>query len=422
MSSIKHLRTTLSNDLTLVTIEVPGAKSVMIQFAGKAGTRYNPEDKEGLAHFLEHILIKKTKKYPSDAKLAYALESFGGWKNGWTAQEDLVVWVNCASKHLKKATAILAEMIFNPLIDEAGVNAERKVIEKEIARRNSQPEDLLWELTAQIFFPDSSLQFSVLGTETSLKQVDKKDLEDFWQKNLVSQDSVLIIGSPFDSKTVKALAEETFGKEKLNPPKKVPIFKYQRKESFILKYFNLPQTACQLNFRLDKEDFDELPPLAVLQDLLVAGWASRFSQRLRVKESLVYNWRANTNLFLDTRELSFHLATGKENFYRLIKILSEELRKIRDQKITESELKRVKGYREGRLLANTETPADYVQWYDYRELLWPKESESIEEWIAKIKKVTAKQVQEVAQKYFRPDNWYLAVAGDVEKEKIKVEL
>src|SRR5260221_4061597 len=87
---VKKTRVKLSNGLNLLVIEIPDSKSLVTSFWTKAGARVDPEGKTGMAHFMEHLLIKKTKSYPSDIELAKVLEKVGAFKNGTTNKD----WMN----------------------------------------------------------------------------------------------------------------------------------------------------------------------------------------------------------------------------------------------------------------------------------------------------------------------------------------
>lgn len=159
---INKTRTDLSNGLPLVVIEVPGLESAVVSCWTKAGSRFNPEGKEGLAHFLEHVVLKKTKKHNTDLKLANYLETKGIWKNGWTHKDYVFYEITSPAKNIKYAIDILSQMILDPLIDDKAVAQEREIIKKEIVRKASQPDLLIWDTWYKVFFQGTSLEYSNL--------------------------------------------------------------------------------------------------------------------------------------------------------------------------------------------------------------------------------------------------------------------
>ncbi|MBI3443390.1 insulinase family protein [Candidatus Woesebacteria bacterium] len=411
---MKKTRTKLSNGLTVVIIEVPGSKSSVVSFLAKAGTRYNPKGKEGLAHFLEHIILKKTKDYPSELKLAEALETKGAFKNAWTNRENVNIMIQSSAKKLPTSLDILSGMIFHPLIDKVSVNAERGVIEKEQIKINSNPETKVRDLWYKIFFKGSPLEFSNLGTDTSINNIDKDSLLEFWGKYYKTQSSLLFISGRVDTDKTYNLAEKTFGYQILAKNTRAPLFEYEVNKHIVIERRKDKQTSMQLSFRLNKDLVDDLYPLRLLRAIMVAGWSSRISQTLR-KEGLIYNWEGRVNRFLDTGAFAIKLSTAKDKFRRMLNILNEELLKIRIHKVSQKELLRVKGFLEGFLLSRVETSVDFHNWFAEDELLWPESVDNFEKYVRKIKNVTPEKILDIAKKYIRDDNWQIAIVGDIEE-------
>lgn len=418
---VKRTRTTLSNGLPLVVIEVPGSKSAVVSFWTKAGTRLNPKGKEGLAHFLEHVLLKKTRRYPTDQKLAEILERVGAWKNGLTHRDYINFSISAPAKALDIGVGVLSEMIFGPLIDKKGVNKEREVIRKEQIRKDSSPEDLVWDVWHKVFFKGSSLEYSSLGTATSIYKVKEGDLRNFWERYFKTKNSLLVVSGGVDIKEVKTIAEKYFGEEKLKVSYKIPVYKYKNQERVKIEKKELPQATMLMSFRFNhtREDFY---PLIILRGILFAGWSGRIPQRLRVKEGLIYSWEGILQRYVDTSAFNIILSTDKRKFGNMVSILSEELNKLKRGELDLKDLVRLKGYIEGSLITSVETSEDYHNWYAKNELFWPEDVESVEERIENIKKVTSKEVFEVANKYLTKDNWQMAVVGDVKEKDFSVEL
>jgi len=409
---IKKTYTKLTNGLPLLIIEIPHAKSCAVTYWSKAGTRFNPEGKEGLAHFLEHLLLKKTKKYDSNEKLARVLESVGASTNGWTGREGLTLYVNCATKDFERSISVLSEMVRNPLIDKDSILSERKVIEKEIARKQSRPDDLIWELWFKLFFNNSPLEHPNLGTKESINKLIRSDFINYWKNDFRTKDSLLAIAGGIKFKDVLSKANKYFSKDKLKE-KKVPTFNYKKGKSLIIKKMDLPQSSLLISFRtfggpISKETY----PLIMLRIIIGSGWSSRITQRLRIKESLIYGWGTNIARYYDTGSYTIRMGTEKNKIPKLTSILGEELRKIIKEGITEDELKLYKGYITGSMLAGMQTPWDYLNYYAADELYDPGTIESVEERVKNINKITRSQVNDVARKYLREDNWYMALVGD----------
>lgn len=420
---VKKTRTILSNGLPLVVIEIPDSKSLVTSFWTKAGSRLDPEGKAGLAHFIEHLLIKKCEKYPADVKLARVLEKVGAFKNGTTSKDWLNLNISSAAKDMELTTRILSEMIYRPLMEIDGFDAERKVIFEEQAKTDTSPQELMWKLFTKVFFAPSPLKQPVVGTKESLETIKLGDATSFWNTLVLSKDAILMLAGGIRAGDAKTAAEKYFGTQTLKKAISIPNYQYRGKERISLEKRLLPQVNSVLGFRtFGGFPTQETYPLFVLRVILAGNWSSRIVQRLRVKESLIYGWGAQVMRLLDTGMFTLQLATSKKNFQKVISILGEELVKLKEEGISQKELSLAKGYIEGSESSGIETSWDYTDWYAYDELFWPEKVESVEERIANIQKVTKEEVELVAKKYLTKENWYMGVTGDIKEKEIKLEL
>ncbi|MFC1710394.1 M16 family metallopeptidase [Patescibacteria group bacterium] len=419
---VKKTYTKLSNGLPFLFIEIPHTKSSAVSYWSKGGNRFNPKGKEGLAHLLEHLLLIKTKKYNTKAKLATKLESMGAFHNGFTGPSHIVFTIDCAAKDTEIVTGVLDDIVNNPFIDEKGIRSERKVIEKEIARSKSSPGSVAYDKWAEIFLGNSPLQHSTLGTKKSLSKLSIDDCKNHWKKEVINNESMLAISAGKKFEDIIDVAEKTFGQVKLHS-QTIPRFMYISSKDKIFKYKDLPQTNILLGFRtIGGPVNDEFNSLSMLRNILGVGWSSRLQKRMREKESLVYSWGAKNYNFFDTGAFVIYLATERNKLSKLLTVLADELSILVKNGVTKDELKLYKGYYEGVMLSRMQKPWDYLNYYGDDELYWPNTLETIEERVEKIKKLTKGDVDKVINKYITNDNWYLSVVGGNKKEEIKFNL
>lgn len=420
---VKKTRVNLSNGLPLVIIEIPGSNSLVTSFWTKAGNRADTLGKEGMAHFMEHLLLKKTKKYSTEADLATVLEKVGAHHTGTTSKDWLNLSIESSNKDLDLTARVLSEIVFNPLIDKKGFEAERKVIFEEQVRKSSTPADLVWDIWFKIFFAGSPINISGLGTKESLKSIVFKDTTNFWNKYFLAKNSLILVSGGIDLENATKIIEKHFGSKKMKPSEAIPIYKYKDTDKIIIEKKSLPQANMLLSFRtFGGPETKESLALLLLRRIFAVGWSSRVSQRLRIKESLIYGWNSRLIRYLDTGAFILNIPTAKENFPKMMKILCEELVKIRDGGITNEELDLAKSYIEGSVLSSVETSYDYADWYAVDELHWPNTADSPEIRVEKFKSATKREVESAARKYITKENWHLAVVGDIKEEDIKIEL
>src|SRR5579875_1191913 len=114
---MQYERTTLPNGLRLLTMCVPSIRSASIAFFFAAGSRYEPDHLAGISHFIEHMLFKGSKNYPSARILSETIEGVGGVFNGSTGKELTSYTARVPCEHLDVVIEVLADMIRHPLFD-----------------------------------------------------------------------------------------------------------------------------------------------------------------------------------------------------------------------------------------------------------------------------------------------------------------
>src|SRR6516225_1027910 len=129
---MNYVRTTLKNGLRLITTPMHGMRSARIAFFFAVGSRYEQDCIAGVSHFIEHMLFKGSRNYPSAKLISEAIEGVGGNFNGCTGKEITSYTARVPSEHLPVVLNALADMIRYPLFDPAEMEKERSVITEEL--------------------------------------------------------------------------------------------------------------------------------------------------------------------------------------------------------------------------------------------------------------------------------------------------
>src|SRR6266849_1044895 len=125
---MNYKRTTLQNGLRLLTTHMPGTRSASIVFFFTVGSRYEENSVAGISHFIEHMLFKGTRRYPTARLISEAIEGVGGAFNGSTSKELTSYTAKVPSEHLSEVLQVLADMVRQPLFDPLELEKERGVI------------------------------------------------------------------------------------------------------------------------------------------------------------------------------------------------------------------------------------------------------------------------------------------------------
>ncbi|KKU43673.1 MAG: Processing protease [Berkelbacteria bacterium GW2011_GWA2_46_7] len=171
MSRISPKFETLPNGLQLVLIDLPSFHSVTNFLVIRSGSRYEDASNNGIAHFLEHMVFKGTKKYSNTSQLAEAIEGVGGYFNAWTANDHTAYWNSVPLSAWQRGIEVPFELAFNALLRPDDLERERGVIIEEIRRMRDDPSSFVDDLLGTVLFPNHPLGNSVIGSESNIQKM-----------------------------------------------------------------------------------------------------------------------------------------------------------------------------------------------------------------------------------------------------------
>lgn len=411
----------LENGSSLVLINLPGIKSVTVSAFIRAGFKYDPPGKPGLAHFTEHMLFDGTKKYPSPKQLSWTIERYGGWHYAFTWVEHQIHTLHLPKDYLDIGIEVLLDMLVNPLIDEKEIEREKGMVKEEILRNRSDSEKAVLDYAWQpLFFKGTSLARPYSGEEQDIDRITKNDVNKFIETHFLANSTVFLVAGDFDQLKVKELFEfntkDYSRKERQqnigtvsNSKERVKVYPYTTEQaSIVIGIKGVP-------FK-NKDKYK----LELVKDLLAGYYGSRLPQRLREEGGLIYKWNTWQDNFSDTGYLIFRSSIALQNTDQFIKIVLEEFGKLTKIPISEEELAIAKGHIAGDLFCNIQTGLDFTNWYGLQELLG-EEMLSLEGQAGIYKKISSEELLDTAKKYFRKENIYIAIAGDIDSKKITFE-
>ena len=166
----------------MLTSSMPHTQSVTIGIFIGAGSRYESDEMAGASHFLEHILFKGTKSYPSAKEVSEAIEGLGGIMNASTDREMTVFWCKVAKPHFHRALSVLTDMMINPLMDPVELEKEREVILEELRMTNDYPTSRLDLLIDETLWPSQPMGRDVGGTQESVTGITAEQIQDYMKR------------------------------------------------------------------------------------------------------------------------------------------------------------------------------------------------------------------------------------------------
>jgi predicted Zn-dependent peptidase len=392
------------NGLTVVSEYIESVCSIAIGVWIKAGGRFEQNPENGLAHFLEHMMFKGTKKR-TPLKIAQGLESVGGNLNAFTGKENTCYFANTLDVHLDKAVELLADMICNSIFPQKEISKEKMVILEEIKSVKDTPEDHIFDLFQEKIFPENALGRSILGTEERILSFDRTNLLNFWQHYYHPKNIVVAIAGNFDQKKLMNYIHKHFNFGTL-PTNIKPVFtnSFASKKTF---YINQPINQAHLCMGTGTYipyTSEERFPLLVLNTYLGGGMSSRLFQVLREKRGLAYSVYSFTDFYHDIGVFGIYIGCDTNKLNYVLETVDTELRSLLLHPLSRIKLNRVKNQLKGNVILGLESMSRRMSRLAKNELYFGGYL-SIDTLIDRIDKVTSEEVFATAQKLIRPDKF-----------------
>src|SRR6266404_1966778 len=200
---------TLTNGLRVATDRVDTVDTVSLGIWIDVGTRHEPAEINGVAHFLEHMAFKGTERRSALA-IAEEIEAVGGHLNAYTSREHTAYYAKVLKEDVPLAVDILADILQHSLFDATELDRERTVILQEIGQANDTPDDIIFDLFQERAFPDQAMGRPVLGRPEIIQGIKRETVAAYLHDNYASPRMVLAAAGNIDHDSLVAHAERVF--------------------------------------------------------------------------------------------------------------------------------------------------------------------------------------------------------------------
>ena len=214
-------------------------------FIVNAGSRDEPQHKEGLAHFIEHLLFKETEKRNTN-QILNRLELVGADLNAYTTKEYTCVHASLLNQHLERTIDLFEDILFHSTFPKEEMEKERGVILDEIASYLDQPEEAIQDDFEALLFKDHPIGNNILGTSEAVNAFEKADINSFITANYNTSEMVFAVFGDYELKKVIKLAEKYFGSIPENRSQKIRIAPNVNNGSLVIEHKPISQTHCMI--------------------------------------------------------------------------------------------------------------------------------------------------------------------------------
>jgi predicted Zn-dependent peptidase len=399
----------LPNGLVVLTETMSHVRSVSVGIWIRNGSRREVQEENGLAHFMEHMVFKGTERRSAEA-IAREMDSVGGMLDAFTSKEQICFNAKVLDEHLPIAFDVIADLVLRPKFDSEDVKKERQVVLEEIKMDLDNPEYLLHEIFTRGFWPEHPLGRPILGTPETVRKFNRDSLRQRFQHWFAPDRLVLSAAGNVKHEQVLELVEREFGD--LNPSGEPDAD-------------DAPSTHAPIHIE-SKRDLEQVHvcigvpsvPLAderrfsvaVMNNLLGGGMSSRLFQNIREKQGLAYAVFSELTPYSDAGMMTVYAGTAKETVGKVIDLVIQEFRELKDNLVTEEELLRAKNHLKGSLMLSLESTSARMSNLARQELYF-RRFYSLDEILAGIETVTREEIQAIAREFFRPEQIAVTALG-----------
>jgi predicted Zn-dependent peptidase len=405
----------LPNGLRLLTADIPGLESITCLVLTAVGSRYEPREKLGISHVLEHMTFKGTKNRPNPGDISKAIEEVGGDSNAFTSKEFTGYFIRLSSDKLEVALDILSDILLNPIFDSKELKKEEGVVLEERKKDIDIPSRHIFDLIEEQVFGDQPLGWSIIGTPDSVLSIDQPDLFNFVSKYYRPQNMVVVIAGKIPSNAA-SIVERRFnqrGKDEVPSYSAALVEQSSPRVQIDKRKFEQANLALAVE-GVDRSDQD-FYPLMVLNAILGEGMSSRLFQSVREKRGLAYTVRSSADSYHDAGIFTVYAGVGISKVDEAIKAILEELSLISKIKVPAPEIQKGKEVLKGHLRLGMESTLNVAEEFGLRELL-EKRVLSVEEVVTLIDRVTEDDIFRVATRLFKTEKLNLSLIGPFDDE------
>ncbi|GCE10214.1 M16 family metallopeptidase [Tengunoibacter tsumagoiensis] len=405
----------LPNGIELVGQYMPSLSSISFGFQLDAAVVHEPEEKQGLAHLFEYMLFQGTKRKDARA-LNEAFESLGARKGASTSLETAMVWAQIVHTKFDATLDLLHEVLLTPTFPNDELDQMRNLILQEIRRRDDEPMSRIFELVRDDFYKGTPLSRPLLGTDASVRQLQRQDLREFWQARYQPKNTLFSIAGKFDWDHVVEKLQGLFGNWEGSSPA-TPAINPTPTTSINLEHQEGKQEHLALMFPFPSYTDPEYYAAMVIAEVLGGNMASRLFVEVREKRGLVYGVSAGLAGNKHIGAMRVYAGTTPEQGHECLEVIINELRKLEKDGITNDELERAKVQLKSENIMRSEGSGSRMSalarsWWYERKL------RTVHEVKEAIDAVTQEQVLEVLHRYSPVNPLTVAAIGPLTQEAL----
>jgi zinc protease len=402
------VKTVLDNGIRLIVKENRSIPIVTIQASFLAGVRFEKEAQSGINHFMAVMLTKGTKNH-SSLEIAKKVGKMAGSLNGFSGYNSFGLTFTFLSQHLEEAFSLFTEVIREPTFDRDEMEKRRRVILASIQQQEDDLGRMVFKLFRKTLYEIHPYRMDSLGSVDSIQGLTQGDLKEYYRQTMAPENMVFSVVGDVDTNQVVLSVKRGLGdlpRGNFVPPpvpqepppgriRRAEIRKEKEQAHFVLGFLG---TTLQHGDRYALE----------VLDAALSGQGGRLFSELRDKESLAYALDFTSNPNLDPGFIGVYMATHPDKMEKAIEGVWRELKRVKEEGVTQEEVNRAKRYLIGNFEIGLQTNGAQANQMSLDEL-YGLGFDHYQEYPQEIQKIRREDVQQVAQKYFNLESYVLTL-------------
>jgi zinc protease len=414
-AAITPRRSLLNNGMVLLTSEQRTLPMVSIEILIHAGARYDTPKQAGLANLAAKLLTDGTQRR-SALQISETLDFLGASLSTATGHDLASVSMTILKKDLAAGLELLADVLTNSAFPPEEIERQKQAVIASIRAREEQPGEIAEQRFSQAVFPETPYGLPVEGDEASVKSIPQSSLKEFHQRFYRPNRSIVaVVGDISHDEMIQALdqAFDSWTKGE-SPGKALPLSAAPGATTIRVKR-DLTQANIVLGHRGVSRDNPDYYAIQVMNYILGGGgFSSRAMESIRNQRGLAYSVYSYFSAEKNHGTFQFVMQTKNETALEAIRIARQEIRRMREEPVSEIELNEAKDYLTGSFplrLDTTRRVANFLAQVEYFELGldYPERYGEL------IRRVTPADVQRVAQEYLEPEKMITIIVGNQDK-------
>jgi predicted Zn-dependent peptidase len=315
--------------------------------------------------------------------------------------------------YLRRALAVLSDMILHPAFRPADIEKEREVILEEIRMYEDTPAQYVHDVFNQLVWPNHPLGNLLCGTIETVRRIMRPELVTYWRTLYHPRNCLMACAGALDPKQVIHHMEKVFVRAPHGSPRRFAAAPTpQRGPQVRLLHKTTEQTHVCLGTPAIPRTHPQRFALELLHVLLGANMSSRLFHEVREKRGLVYEIGTQIKRYKDTGAFVIYAGCDPGKLSTTLQTILHELSRLKRELVQPQELRRAKAFYRGQLLMGLEDTLEQMLWMG-EQAVTVGQVTRVQDLLVRLSRVTSQQIREVARRIFTPRRLYLAAIGPV---------